>query len=308
MEQIIEFFNNDKIIKMEKIIEIINNDKITDTIADDLYIDNIEDYDIVKHLIDNKIPIPENILFYLHEDHERYIDIATLLLNNGININYLKDCRSLLRYKTNVEIITFLISKGININYRNDKGRSILFNCYRNMFDKNTSIIDLYISHKLNINDIDIYGRNVSFYQFSNYDLILKYNINVNIKDINNDTPLHHALEIFNFVNNDYFRSMLKHIYVNEQNNEGNTFLHIICIRHSKKILEFENFYYLSKILICEHNANSHIENYDGLTPCDLIHTISFIEDEDYDYSEHIKELYELYSRVFSKTKSSSKN
>ena len=126
-----------------------------------------------------------------------------------------------------LNIIKLLLHNGINVNMENYKKETALFKCCRYFDDKNGKchIIKELLKYNANINHQDNHNRSVLIFSISGDSrrltkLLIDYGINKYLKDRNNITVLHHAINknkewaiklLLNSFRNDFYMFILSY-------------------------------------------------------------------------------------------------
>jgi ankyrin repeat protein len=193
--------------------------------------------------------------------------IFKFLINYGLNVDEQdKNKNSFLHYFSRLfdtDMVKFLLEKHANINILNNKNETPLFSAV-NYDDLKTTNLLIENGAHINIKNSD--GDSLLHNAATNYDMILLFikKIDVNIKNKNNDTPLHVLCKHINSIKK--MQLFIKNgADINAINNDGNTPLHILS-----KSYDYHNNNNKDAIFLIVNNikkVNINIKNNEGKTP-----------------------------------------
>ena len=257
-----------------------------------LYISVYNDYlDMTKILLDyganiNKTYYNTSLFLYII-DNSKY-RFVKIFKNAGIDINKsLNDSNDtpllISTFNDDLHMIKLLLELGANPNIFN------INKIYPIMNITNSRMLELLIEYnaKINITDYNnssllnhyIVNNILSNERINMIKILIKKNINLNIQDLNKNTPLIYSI-IYNMP--EITKLLLKNnCDINIINKNNQTALHIAAFKHNMNIIK----------LLLKYNANYHIKD---------IYNNYFI---DYLFDNQIKEIKNLYPKIYEKLK-----
>ncbi len=190
--------------------------------------------------------IYKNIYELLKNNSDEETIINIIKKQKDFNVNYINNNNlsliELIIIKNNIKLLTFLLNYDIKFDIITSEYVSLIYYPIKYF---NNNMLKLIIS-KDNIG-IPIYNfrdkkyRNSIFYcaSIGNYEatkILLDVNVNVNLTDIDNNTPLHIAII---FENETIAIELIKYTkLLNHQNNKGETVLHLAIIKNMFNIVK----------------------------------------------------------------------
>jgi ankyrin repeat protein len=212
-----------------------------------------------------------------------------MLLKYGANINTLNDLgHPPIYYVRTKTLMKIFLKNNANINYVDIHGNNLLHNHVLNNSTK--GIIKVLINNGLNINSVNFNGDTPLHY-VQNIDiahaLLFKNNI-ANLQNINDETPLHNILKLYNNDVIDLINIFVDYEdIINIQDKNGNTPLHIFCYtlnniwKTQPNIDKNIAFIIIGNLL--KHNADILKKNNYNMKPFDII----------------LQEQHTMYSNIF---------
>ncbi|ARF02627.1 SWPV1-008 [Shearwaterpox virus] len=246
---------------LEKGFNVNSKDEIDNTALHYAVLSN--NNNITQLLVDYKADIKEcDGYLLLHAVKANNIDIIKILLNNGINVNYVNDKGyTALHYaveNNKLDIVNLLLGKGANIEIVNEC--SFINNIIKFRFTNYYNMIELMLSYKANVNNIhDNYAPlhlAIDEEDEEIIKLLIRYGADINIKNTYNDSsPLHHAVKS---VNKNILKILLdKGADVNSLNRYGCTPIYYAVCNNNIDVVN----------ILLEYGADVNVIDLSGNTP-----------------------------------------